>query len=102
MDTIFGIKLLTIQNNMKTKKEHVLSFFRENIKRPLSFRDIVSMMHLSRSESRALKKTLRTLVREGSLVHTRKGLYGLPDDMKLVTGFFELMTVPIQGFCRRK
>ena len=74
---------------MTVQKVHVLSFFRENIKKPLSFRDIVSLMQLSRSESRALKRTLRTLVREGSLVLTRKGLYGPPDDMNLVTGFFE-------------
>lgn len=74
---------------MTAQKEHILSFFREKIKKPLSFRDIVSLMEVSRSESRALKRTLRTLVREGRLVLTRKGLYGPPDDMNLVTGFFE-------------
>jgi ribonuclease R len=70
-------------------KEIILSFFREKSRRPLGFRDMVLEMRLSRSEARALRKILRIMVREGELVRTRKGLYGHPEDMNLIPGYFE-------------
>ena len=70
-------------------KETVRLFFREKTKRPLAFKDIVYGMDLNRKEARALKRTLRLMVREGDLVITRKGLYGPPEDMSLISGYFE-------------
>jgi ribonuclease R len=70
-------------------KEAVLSFFREKTQRPLSFRETAYMMGLSRSEARALKRVMRGMVREGDLMRTRRGLYGLAGEMNLVTGYFE-------------
>ncbi len=70
-------------------KETVLSFFRKNTIKPLCFRDIVSLMKLSRAETRALKRILRMMVRDGDIVLTRKGLYGPAEDMGLVSGYFE-------------
>jgi len=70
-------------------RESILSFFREKTRRPLSFREIVSSMGLSRSEARALKRLLREMLREGDIVMTRKGLYGPVEEMNLVTGYFE-------------
>lgn len=70
-------------------KEAVLSFFREKTQRPLSFRETVYMMELSRSEGRSLKRVLREMVRDGDLMRTRRGLYGLAGEMNLVTGYFE-------------
>jgi len=70
-------------------KETVRLFFREKTKRPLAFKDVVSGMDLNRKESRALKRVLRSMVRDGDLVITRKGLYGPPEDMSLVSGYFE-------------
>jgi ribonuclease R len=70
-------------------KEAILSFYRKKSRRPLSFKDMVSYMKLSRSEARSLKKILSIMVREGELVITRKGLYGPPEDMNLITGYFE-------------
>jgi ribonuclease R len=69
--------------------ETLLSFFREKTRRPLSFRDIVSLMELNHKETRVLKRILRTMVRAGQLVLTRKGLYGPPEDMNLVSGYFD-------------
>jgi ribonuclease R len=46
-------------------------------------------MELGHKESRALKRLLRTMVRSGELVLTRKGLFGPPEDMNLVNGYFE-------------
>ncbi len=70
-------------------KELILSFFREKTHKPLNFKEIVSLMHLSHPEARALKRLLRQLMREGDIVMTRKGLYGPAQDMNLVTGGFE-------------
>src|SRR4030043_238231 len=70
-------------------KETVLSFFREKTIKPLDFRNIVSLMKLSRAETRALKSILRVVGRVGDIVLTRKGLYGPAEDMDLVSGYFE-------------
>ena len=70
-------------------KDIVLSFFREKTRKPLLFRDIVSLMKLSHTEARALKRILEIMVRSGDLVLTRKGLYGPAEDMNLVRGYFD-------------
>ncbi len=70
-------------------KESILTLFREKIKRPLSFKDIVSLMGLNHKEARYLKRILKTLVKSGELVLTRKGMYGPSENMCLVSGHFE-------------
>ena len=70
-------------------KESILAFFREKTGKPLGYKEIVSLMHLSHPEARALKRLLRQMMREGDIVMTRKGLYGPSDDMNLITGRFE-------------
>lgn len=70
-------------------KQTLLSFFREKTKKPLSFKEIVSLMSLSRSEAHALKKVLRRMLQDGDIVLTRKGLYVPTSDVDLMTGYFE-------------
>lgn len=70
-------------------REGILSFFKEKVKRPLSFREVVESMGLSRSEARSLKRLLREMVRSGDIVRTRKGLYGPAEEMNLLSGYFE-------------
>ncbi len=70
-------------------RETILSFFREKTRRPLCFRDIVFLMELNHKEAKALKRILRTMVRSGDFVLTRKGLYGFAEDMNLASGYFE-------------
>lgn len=70
-------------------KNAIFSFFKEKAARPVSFREILSQTGISPSERRALKRLLRELVKNGDIVLTRKGLYGLPDEMNLVTGHFD-------------
>lgn len=70
-------------------KQTLLSFFREKTKKPLSFKEIVSLMSLSRSEAHALKKVLRRMLQDGDIVLTRKGLYVPVSDVDLMTGYFE-------------
>ena len=70
-------------------KQTLLSFFREKTKKPLSFKEIVSLMSLSRSEAHAVKKVLRRMLQDGDIVLTRKGLYVPVSDVDLMTGYFE-------------
>jgi len=72
-----------------TTKEQVSEFFRRRTRKPLSFREIASLMGLDQPGRRSLKRTLRQLVAEGELVRTRKGLYGPTEEMELITGYFE-------------
>ncbi len=52
-------------------KKRVSVFFSQKTSRPVSFKEIVQKMVLSRPESRALKKILREMLRNGELVLTR-------------------------------
>lgn len=70
-------------------KQTVFSFFREKIKKPVSFKEIVHITGLSHSEARALKKVLRGMLRDGDIILTKKGLYVPAEDTNLVTGYFE-------------
>ncbi|HYA12277.1 MAG TPA: ribonuclease R [Thermodesulfovibrionales bacterium] len=70
-------------------KDRLLTFFREKVTRPLSFREIVYSLDLSSSERRSLKRILREMSQGGYIVKTRKGLYGPAVEMSLVTGCFE-------------
>ncbi len=72
------------------RKEQLLTFFRDKVTRPLSFREIVFQLSLTPPERRILKRTLREMVSEGTVIRTRKGLYGPPEEMGLVTGYFEV------------
>ncbi len=69
-------------------KETVLDFFKSK-RKPLSFKEIIQLMGLSKPEARSLKRVLRELVREGEIVLTRKGLYGPAEEMNLINGYFE-------------
>jgi ribonuclease R len=69
-------------------KETVFDFFKGKAK-PLSFKEIIQLMDLSRPEARSLKRVLRELVREGEIVLNMKGLYGPAEEMNLITGYFQ-------------
>ncbi|RME62392.1 MAG: hypothetical protein D6778_11270, partial [Nitrospirae bacterium] len=56
--------------------EKVLKILK-NSKRPLNFGEIAQKLSLTKKEKKALKKTLRTLVKQGRLIRNRKGRYGL-------------------------
>jgi ribonuclease R len=70
-------------------KEFLSLFFREKVTKPLRFNDIVSLLVLSPSERRKLKRLLKEMVGEGTIVRTRNGLYGPAEEMNLATGYFE-------------
>jgi ribonuclease R len=75
--------------NKNLDRETVAAFFKEKTGKPLSFREILYLLGLSKSEGRALKRILRELVNGGEIVRTRKGLYGPSENMSLLTGYYE-------------
>lgn len=68
--------------------EVIKSLFQKRTK-PLSFEEILSLLNISRKKARPLKRLLSEMVKKGELVRTRKGHYGPPEEMNLVTGYFE-------------
>ena len=70
-------------------KDTVYHFLNEKISSPISFMELATRLCLDSPGKRAAKKILRALVSEGQIVRTRKGLYGLAEEMSLVTGYFE-------------
>ncbi len=70
-------------------KESLSAFFKEKITKPVSFNGIVFLLNLSPPDRRKLKRFLREMVNEGAITRTRKGLYGPPEEMSLVSGHFE-------------
>ena len=71
-----------------SERDSILRLLKRS-RRPLTFREIVSSFGLSKAEARRLKKLLRRMLKEGSLIMTRRGRYGLPEEMRLVSGYFE-------------
>lgn len=69
-------------------KEAVAEFFKK-ASRPVSFKEISSQLHISKSERGRLRRTLRELVNGGEIIRTRNGLYGPVEEMNLITGYFE-------------
>jgi ribonuclease R len=70
-------------------RESLITFFREKVTKPLRFNDIVFLLSLSPPERRKLKRLLKELTGEGTIVRTRRGLYGPAEEMNLATGYFE-------------
>jgi ribonuclease R len=70
-------------------KEAILHFLRTKTSRPLSSREIATALGFSKREFRSLKRILKSLVKSGDILKTRKGLYCAIDEMSVLTGFFE-------------
>ncbi len=70
-------------------RDDIIAFFREKTRRPVNFKEIVSLLNLGHKETKVLKRNLRDLVRSGDVVLNRKGLYGPAEDMNLSNGYFE-------------
>jgi ribonuclease R len=70
-------------------KDRLITLFKERVTKPVSFREIVYSLKLPLSERRSLKRLLREMSSDGYIVRTRKGLYGLAEEMSLITGYFE-------------
>ncbi len=70
-------------------RKTLLDFISQKAERPMSFRELSERFRLSPPERRGLKRLLRSLVQEGQIVRTRKGLYGSVKEFEFLTGYFE-------------
>ncbi|MGW8272723.1 MAG: ribonuclease R, partial [Thermodesulfovibrionales bacterium] len=61
----------------------------KSLDRPTSFRTLMEHMGLPKRASREFKRVLKQLVSSGEVVRTKRGLYGPPEEMSLVTGYYE-------------
>lgn len=70
------------------KPDYILDFIKKSAK-PLSFKEISEGFNLKSSAKKKLKKILKDLIEEGSIIRNRKGFYLPVREAKLVTGYFE-------------
>lgn len=61
----------------------------KSLDRPTSFRGLMEHMGVPKRASRELKRLLKQLINSGEVVRTKRGLYGPPEEMSLVTGYYE-------------
>src|SRR5210317_1055386 len=64
----------------------ILDLLQKHASRPLSLREIQETLELSAGERKSLGKTLKGLVKEGSLVQLKGGRFALPKKVNLVVG----------------
>ncbi len=76
---------------MEELKERVISYFKESGTRPLSVQELEDALGLTKvADLKLIKKVLKELEEDGSLVKTRKNRYGLPEKMNLIRGKVEM------------
>lgn len=76
-------------------QENLLSFMREEAYKPLDEKELANALNINLREIDMLVKALDYMEKEGLIVKTRRGKYGLPEKMNLVVG--ELVGHP-KGF----
>ncbi len=68
--------------------EDILNLLRKS-KKPLNFSEIAQRLAITKKQKKLLKKTLRSMLRQGQIIRNRKGRYGLLEEMPLVKGYFD-------------
>jgi ribonuclease R len=66
--------------------DQLLTLIRDKVDHPATVREILQRLKLPREDRPSIKRLLRQLVANGSLIETRGSRYGLPDRMNLVVG----------------
>jgi len=71
---------------MQIDKARILNFMAEKAYRPLKIRELAKGMKISEEYYRAFRRTVRSMLQEGSIVKIRKNRLGLPEKLNLVVG----------------
>jgi len=69
--------------------DYVLEFMKEQAYKPMTESELIAALNLDPSEKDMLLKTLNYLEKEGLIVKTSRGKYGIPEKMNLVVGQLE-------------
>lgn len=66
-------------------KEDIQKILKES-KRPLSLKELKKTLQLGKAERQIIRTLMKDLLREGSLIMLKSGLYGIPKEMNLKSG----------------
>ena len=66
-------------------KENIQRVLKES-KRPVSLKELERLLAISKSERRTIRSILKDLLKEGSVIMLKSGLYGIPREMNLQSG----------------
>lgn len=67
-------------------KQKIIEFMREGVHKPLLFKQIVSVLEISKTEHKQIRLILEEMEKEGQIFETPSGKFGIPDRMGLVFG----------------
>ncbi len=67
-------------------REQIITFMKEKAFRPLSVQELGDKLGIHEKEHPVLLRVLKDMEREGDVVRTRKGRYGIPEKMDLMVG----------------
>jgi ribonuclease R len=71
---------------MFTDKTKILNFMAEKAYRPLKLRELARKMRIPEESYGTFRRTIRSMLQEGSIVKIRKNRLGLPEKLNLVVG----------------
>ncbi len=63
-----------------------MTFLRDNVTRPLTFKELVNAFGVTREERAGFKNALNELIVDGEIIKTRENRYALPAKINIVTG----------------
>jgi ribonuclease R len=66
--------------------DHLLTLIRDKVDHPATVRELLQRLKIPADDRPSIKRLLKQLVANGSLIETRGSRYGLPDRMNLVVG----------------
>lgn len=74
---------------MEERKNRIRGFIHEKTYHPLSFEELAVVLDVPHEDREVFRQVLDEMEQEGLIVKTRKGKYGAPERMGLVTGRFQ-------------
>lgn len=74
---------------MEERKDRIKGFIHEKSYHPLSFEELIVVLDVPKEDIEAFRQVLDEMEAEGQIFQTRKGRYGAPERMGLVTGKFQ-------------
>lgn len=72
------------------KKQEVLNLFQEESYHPMTFSEILEILNWQEKDEKLLRKILEELEQEGKIVKTKRGRFGLAEEMNLFAGVLEV------------
>ncbi|MGE5381166.1 MAG: ribonuclease R [Methylocystaceae bacterium] len=75
--------------------DELLDYMRQESYKPLSYQELISEFNISAEEETRVSELLGRLEKDGEIVKTRRGKYGLPEMMNLIRG---TLSVTARGY----